>query len=149
MTLFLYTSVPKLQNVGLLMETDVVSPDQPQDKKILWQFVHLSLQEFLAMAGLLNESPEKIAPVLTRTMTQLSRTGQYNMALLFLYGMAFDEGNSPITNISKAVNQSSTHQRDVRQILLDNVGVSISTCFITLFCWQTNDLYGLLHPVIN
>ena len=93
-----------------------ISENEPQ---VLSQFVHLSIQELLAMAGLLKESPNQVK----QTLTQLTKSGQFNMALLFLYGLAFNSNNETVREISTAVGGQLAQREELQQILLEAVGV--------------------------
>ena len=111
-----------MRKVGLLMETDIQDPDDQTKIVTLSQFVHLSIQEFLAMAGLLKEDLE----VLQNTLKRLCASEQLTMALLFLYGLAFNEENSVIKNISMAEDNPSAQKADVLHALTAGITVSIT-----------------------
>ena len=113
-------SVEGIAESGLLMQTRIPNPERPEEMQILNQFVHLSIQEFLAMQGLLQEHPGKVKKVLQ----QLSRTGQFNMALLFLFGLAFDKRKSSFRHMPDSSRKLPSAKKDLTKLLLDNIGVS-------------------------
>ena len=106
---------------GLLMETETQNPENPVEKRVLTQFVHLSIQECLAMAGLLQEPHEKVKD----TIRQLAGSQQYNMALLFVYGLAFDVDDGPISELASVMKGLSENRIQMKEVLLKEVGVRI------------------------
>ena len=103
------------------MQTQVSSAEpSKKEPEVLSQFLHLSIQEFLAMAGLLKETPDKVS----QTLTQLTKSEQFNMALLFLYGLAFSSDSETIRGISDAVGRTFAQRKELQQLLLEAVGVS-------------------------
>ena len=102
------------------METDTSNPDSPDKSTVISQFVHLSIQEFLAMAMLLNETPQQVETTLKR----LCKSGHFNMAFLFLYGLAFNDDYGPVRNITSAVSEDPEVREEVKDILLNGVKVS-------------------------
>ena len=109
-----------MRRAGLLMQTEMPDPEQRKGNEVLSQFVHLSIQEFLAMAGLLKKDPVQIKEIVGR----LSKSEQFNMSLLFLYGLAFNKENGTIKNISTAVIGTSETRKDIKKVLQDSVVVS-------------------------
>ena len=101
------------------MQTEIPDPENQHERQVLSQFVHLSIQEFLAMAGLLKQSLEQVRDV----VGLLAKSEQFNMALLFLYGMAFNE-NETIKKISAEVCGSQVQKNDIKEVLLELVVVS-------------------------
>ena len=108
-----------MRRSGLLMQTEIPDPENQHKRQVLSQFVHLSIQEFLAMAGLLTQSLEQVRDI----VGQLAKSEQFNMALLFLYGMAFNE-NETIKKISAEVCGSQVQKNDIKEVLLELVVVS-------------------------
>ena len=88
--------VERMKEIGLLMETEIRNPETQGETEILRQFAHLSVQEFLAMCGLLKKGPEKVR----ETVSTFSKSEQFNMALLFLYGLAFDIGSETVKSLA-------------------------------------------------
>ena len=106
-----------MRQTGLLMDTNYEDPHRPGQITVLSQFVHLSIQEFLAMIGVIKSKGDGIEMVIK----QLCRSQQFNMALVFLYGLAFDEsipGHLPFCDLC-----DTSH---TRKVLLDLVSVSIN-----------------------
>ena len=103
------------------MQTEIRNPERPESTQVQSQFIHLSVQEYLAMCGLIQESPERVREVVTR----LCRSEQYNMSLLFLYGMVFDEDVGQIGNLP--VFRSSIQKEEIQNALEELITVSI-TC---------------------
>ena len=125
-SLDIFISVPNLTGFGLMVQTNVSSLGiSEKEHQVLSQFVHLSIQEFLAMAGLLKESPDQVR----KTLTQLTKSGQFNMALLFLYGLAFNSNNETVREISTAVGGQLPQRKELQQILLEAVGVGNKSRF--------------------
>ena len=112
------------------MQTEIPDPEETKENQVLSQFVHLTIQEFLAMVGLLKESPHQVS----NTLREFSKTEQFNMALLFLYGFAFNTDNETIKAISSAVGGLSDQKEEIQKVLLQAVGVSsnIDVYWITL-----------------
>ena len=108
-----------MRRSGLLMQTEIPDPENQHKRQVLSQFVHLSIQEFLAMAGLLTQSLKQVRHI----VGQLAKSEQFNMALLFLYGMAFNE-NETIKTISAEVCGSQVQKNDIKEVLLELVVVS-------------------------
>ena len=108
------------ESIGLLMQTEVANPDKPGETDVLSQFLHLSIQEFLAMAGLLKQD----LSTLRDSMTWLVASEQFNMALLFIYGLAFNESNDAVRKISDAVTGKSEKPERVQDILKQVLMVS-------------------------
>ena len=77
------------------------------------EFVHLSMQELLAMCELLKRDPDHVK----KTLTTLCRSEQFNMALLFLYGLAFDDRNKTIQSLSEQVSLGNQHRQNVQSVL--------------------------------
>ena len=102
------------------METDLPDPEEPNGSKVVSQFVHLSIQEFMAMSSLLTQDRQKIDEVLK----ERSKSGHFNMALLFLYGLAFNEENGPIKLISTNVTGDAVTRQETKNALLEGVKVS-------------------------
>ena len=123
-SLDIFISDFKLRGSGLLMQTQAsgISEEEPQ---VLSQFVHLSIQEFLAMAGLLKESPDQVR----KTLKRLAKSEQFNMALLFLYGLAFNSNNETVREISTAVGGQLPQRKELQQLLLEAVGVGNKSRF--------------------
>ena len=110
----------KLRGSGLLMQTQVFTSGMSEkEPQVLSQFVHLNIQEFLAMAGLLKESPDQVR----KTLTQLTKSEQVNMALLFLYGLAFNSDDETVRDISTAVGGQLPQRKELHQLLLEAVKV--------------------------
>ena len=109
---------------GIFLQTEVSGPNTSDQKQVLGEFVHLSIQEFMAMIGLLVQSPEEVREALK----MLSSSGQFNMALLFLYGFAFDTGSEALKELCKAMGVQIEVGAELRSILKENIKVSIC-CF--------------------
>ena len=110
-----------MSNIGLLMQTQILDPEN-NESQVQSQFAHLSIQEYLAMSGLLTESADRIKT----SMSRFSKSEQYNMALLFLYGLAFDkERGSIISKVQLTINHSAEQTEKFQKVLLDSVTVSI------------------------
>ena len=103
------------------MDTHIQDPKDPKQTRVLSQFVHLSIQEFLAMGGLWTKDDGRMKDV----VTQLSGSQQFNMALLFLYGIAFDESEMNKMVSSSSGRVESQHIEDKRQILTTIASVSM------------------------
>ena len=71
------------------------------------------------MAGLLNKKPDKVK----KKLTQLTKSGQFNMALLFLYGLAFNSDSETVRVISAAVGGQLPQRKELQQFLLEAVDV--------------------------
>ena len=110
-----------MRKVGLLMETHIRSPSDPKQETILSQFVHLSIQEFLAMAGLLHNDVATIQ----NSLRKLMKSDQFDMALLFLYGLALNGNDDTIKSVSTFEVETSLHEEKVLNILLEGVDVSM------------------------
>ena len=98
------------------MDTHYEDPLEKGQTKVQSQFVHLSIQEFMAMMGLVNSEPDRIKSVVDR----LSSSQQFNMALLFLYGIVFDKSTTERLPSGKVDQPIKT-----RQLLFDRLDVSI------------------------
>ena len=109
-----------MSNIGLLMQTQILDPEN-NESQVQSQFAHLSIQEYLAMSGLLTESADRIKS----SMSRFSKSEQYNMALLFLYGLAFDEERGSISEVQVTISHSAEQTEKFQKVLLDSVTVSI------------------------
>ena len=94
-------------------------PEGAGNAQVLSQSIHLSFQELLAMAGLLKETPEQVR----RTLAELTKGEQFNMALLFLYRLAFSSDNVTIRIISTVIGGQSAKMKKMWEVLLEAVGV--------------------------
>ena len=101
------------------METTFQDPDDKKNVISQSQFVHLSIQEYLAMVGLLQEGSERIGSLVKR----LCKSGQFNMALLFLYGLAFDCDDPTMESMFPRANKVS---QETTSVLMNEVDVSIA-----------------------
>ena len=110
-----------MRRIGLLVETDIDDPDNPGRNDIFSQFVHLSIQEMLAMVGLLTQDQEKVQKALSR----LCKSEQFNMALLFLYGVTFNQENAIIKKISTTIRGTSEQTESIKQALTATTYVSL------------------------
>ena len=108
------------------MQTELQNPRNPKQKQVLSQFVHLSIQEFLAMGRLMTLNVN----TLEKSLKDLVESEQYNMALLFIYGMAFNSQHKEINILSNAVSGSTSQNADRIHILTTAVAVSIKDSFI-------------------
>ena len=113
-----------MRKLGLLMETQIQDPTDPEEKKVLSQFVHLSIQEVLAMVGLMNKSIDEIKTV----VKQFAKSQQFNMALLFLYGLVFDTSNEYSKKLFPSSVVESSLRKAIKPVLLDLLNVSFSVC---------------------
>ena len=95
------------------METQLEDIEKSGSTKTLTQFAHLSIQEFLAMSGILGETLEDVE----KHVRKLSMSEQYNMALLFLYGLAFDDRNIPVAQTFAAATGKDSLREDVKGFL--------------------------------
>ena len=120
-----------IKGTGLLMNTHIKDPENPEQTRVLSQFVHLSIQEYLAMLGLLmcTEDDDHVQKVLE----QLSGSQQFNMALLFLYGIAFEEGGmgKMLFPSSEGIQPPSIDSK--RRILTQMASVSINIIARNMF----------------
>ena len=123
-----FVTVHEMRKIGLLMDTDITVPGEQGGGKVLSQFVHLSIQEFLAMAGLLKESPDKVRELIQ----EFGRSEQFNMALLFLYGLVYNDDNDSIRRLSTAVVDDSYLRREKKKALLEGVAVSFRHNYVAL-----------------
>ena len=105
------------------MQTEVPDPQAEGNVRVLSQFEHLSIQEFLAMAGLLLHSPEQVK----KTLKQLSQSEQFGMAFLFLYGLAFNKQDGAVREISGAIVRTSEEKlQEIIDVLKENAVVGIT-----------------------
>ena len=88
---------------GLLTYSKCKDPENPHRQKLQAQFIHLSVQEFLAAARMVVPGAEW-----TEQEFKLSKPGQFNMRNIFAFGLAFDKTNMNIIDIEVAVNQKKT-----------------------------------------
>ena len=117
-----------MNETGSLMHTLIEDPENPGKFQTLKQFNHLSIQEFLAMLGLVSEKVKH----LKASVKQLSISEQFNMALLFLYGLAFDDGIR--STLSSVVGRDMCGQEtDARTVLMKSVRVSMVVRHTTVF----------------
>ena len=113
---------------GLLTSTCIEDPEQPGKTQTLNQFIHLSIQEFLAMLKLI----PKDGKYLGKKLKKLSGSEQFNMALLFLYGLAFDDETRNI--LSSVMGEDLFGQKNAaRDVLMKSVGVSMYINHATVF----------------
>ena len=105
-----------MREIGLLMDTQVPGGDTEGGCRTLSQFVHLSIQEFLAMIELLKANRKTIKEEVSR----FSKSQQFDMTMTFLYGIAFNNEDRNIKYISSYVGGIDK----VRHTLLDDVCVS-------------------------
>ena len=103
------------------MQTEIKDPQNPDSVQVLSQFAHLSIQELLAMAGLLKQSSEHIEV----TVKQLCSSEQFNMALLFLYGLAFNNTNETIQKLCEKVGLTAEQRHQAHSILKEAAPVSV------------------------
>ena len=73
------------------------------------------------MAGLLLQTPENIKEALS----MLKTSGQFNMALLFLYGFAFDNKNESLKKLSIGIGGRLDVEKEVQDQLQHMICVSI------------------------
>ena len=102
------------------METEIRNAEHPEETQVQSQFVHLSIQEFLAMGGLIEDRPERVKD----TVLRFAQSGQFNMALLFLYGLMFDRTDETIQNITNALATGARTRGEAEKLLLDATLVS-------------------------
>lgn len=81
-------SVSVAQELGLLVCSEIQLPGK-EDKYIITEFVHLSMQELLAMVYLINDSNEHSSAV--EIFNKMWNTKKFYMAQLYLFGLCFDE----------------------------------------------------------
>ena len=96
------------------MQTRISDSEGAGNDQVLSQFIHLSIQEFMAVTGQVR-----------RAVKDLSKSGQFNMALLFLYGLAFNTGNETIMALSMAISGSVDQWEEMKKVLCDSISVSI------------------------
>ena len=113
---------------GLFLQTKVPDLGNGQKNKVLGEFIHLSIQEFLAMLGLLTQRPGSIKEALKTLKT----SGQFNMALLFLYGFAFDNKDETLTKLctNTGINRRLDDNKDVQEHLQRIICVSDTGSFL-------------------
>ena len=127
----------KVGNTGLLLQTEIPDPENQNENEVLSQFVHLSIQEFLAMVALLNREPTYASQVLT----ELFETDHFNMARLFVCGLAFSKDSNVVRKMVTAV--GGTFQLNNEIIAsLENV---VQVCYHK---WSSRDHIPLTHPFI-
>ena len=102
------------------MQTKISDLEGAGDDQVLSQFTNVFIQDFLAMVGLLKQRPDQVR----RTLNELTKSEQFNMAILFLYGLAFNSDEENISDISTAVGGPLAQRGELQQILLEAVGVS-------------------------
>ena len=82
---------------GLLTYSKYKDPENPHHQKLQAQFIHLSVQEFLAAARMIgprgNVSEQEL---------YLFESGQFNMAYIFAFGLAFDKTDMNVKDIQYA-----------------------------------------------
>ena len=121
--IYICISDSNIEKTGLLLTTSIQDPEDPEQTRVLSQFVHLSIQEYLAMLGLLTKEDDHFKNI----VKQLSRSQQFNMALLFLYGIAFDESEVDETWFSFSIaGRVDPQQLDAKRKMLTHMA-SVST----------------------
>ena len=111
--------VNDMRTTGLVMDTLTGDPKGSEQ-----QFVHPSIQDFLAMRGLLAEDDGNIKNVLK----QLFSSQRFDTALLFLYGLAFDE-----RIVSSSVSLGLGQMKKTREALVGMISVGISYIYLTWY----------------
>ena len=73
-------------------------------KSLSAKFLHLSIQEMLAVAHIIsNPAASK------ETMKRMLSGGCFNMAVMYMFGLYFDKGSNWIKDVHGAVNRSEVH----------------------------------------
>ena len=103
---------------GLLVQTEIQDPEKEGSKRVLSQFIHLSIQEFLAMVGLLKLHPDKVQQV----FSELCRADSFSMATVFIFGLAFNEDKT-VSSIMNAVGGEFENQAEIQSFLEESVMV--------------------------
>ena len=87
---------------GLLTYSRFKDPENPHCQKLQAQFIHLSIQEFLAAAKMVAPGDDSEQEI------KLFKSGQFNLTDVFAFGLAFDRANMNISDIQEAVSQRLT-----------------------------------------
>lgn len=69
------------------------------ETRYIYQFVHLTVQEMLAMTELLRKDEKTLMDVAAR----ISKSPSFNMAKMFLYGLRFDKSSTHINHFMESV----------------------------------------------
>ena len=91
------------QKTGLLTYTNVQDPFNPQQKELQAQFIHLSVQEFLAVSKLAVSS---IDDIVIEEKVGLLQSEKFKLSDIFAFGVVFDKGDRNIADIRSAMTQS-------------------------------------------
>ena len=83
------------------MEVSGLITNKTYQRKVFYEFLHLSVQELLGMAGLLNSDIQTVHD----TLPKMSRSGRFNMAQLFLAGISLDTQSQWIEALKEAIQQ--------------------------------------------
>ena len=84
---------------GLLTYSKHRDPQNPSHQRLQVQFIHLSVQEFLAAAKMVALEGEG-----AKTSFKFSKSGHFRMRNIFAFGLVFDKTNVNM-NIERAVNE--------------------------------------------
>ena len=88
---------------GLLTYSKYKDPENPHRQKLQAQFIHLSIQEFLAAARMTNPSCNA-----SEQKLNLFRSGQFNMTDVFAFGLAFNETDMNAKHIQHVISQEKS-----------------------------------------
>ena len=123
---------------GLLTYSKYKDPENPHCQKLQAQFIHLSVQEFLAAARMIdpscNASEQKL---------HLFESGQFNMTDLFAFGLAFDETNMNVKDIQNVINK----QKSCLPLKKETKGQMLNV-FIDLCQKASNDKNAFLQALL-
>ena len=97
-------------------DSDPKSP--PPEPEVLWRFAHLWFQQLLGMAHLL--ASDSID--LMKAMEEMVDSGSYNLAISFVYGLAFNKKDNAVRYIADSVRgqikqKTEKTQRKIREVL--------------------------------
>lgn len=120
------------QELGLIVCTDFHEPGQKSKGSLITEFMHLSIQELLAMGYLLSQGKAKATQIFNNMWT----TKRFHMAQLYLFGFCYDDGIDPdgINLVVYISDQETSNElkQDLLEALLQNAAkVWYITYFIT------------------
>ena len=101
------------QKTGLLTYTNVQDPFNPQQKELQAQFVHLSVQEFLAVSKLAVSSPDDDV---IEEKVGLLQSERLKLSDIFAFGVVFDKEDRNIADIRSAMTQSQNTAPEMETI---------------------------------
>lgn len=110
------------QEHGLLVRSELQLPGKEENKVLITEFVHLSMQELLAMVYLINDPNEYCTAVdIFNIMWSKKR---FYMAQLYLFGLSFDKKLSGVEPLvpNRQNPYAEKLKQELRQALVESAG---------------------------